>query len=74
MKSFGEIALFVRIGEFMALISFLVVMSLVVDRVPRTTFLDRQVKAILLPQRKIVSHDAPPVVVVVITLRGTIER
>ena len=64
MKALGEIYLTVRIGEFTARVPFLVVTSLAVDCILGTTFLDRHVKAILPPQRKIIFHDAPPVALV----------
>ena len=64
MKALGEIPLLVRIGEFVARVSFLVVMSLAVDCILGTTFLDRHVKAILLLQRKFVFHNAQPAALV----------
>ena len=64
MKALREIPLFVRIGDFVGRVPFLMVTSLAVDCILGTTFLDRHVKAILPPQRKIVFHDAPPVALV----------
>ena len=54
MKEFGEISLLVRIGEFMARIPFLVVMSPAVDCIFGINFLDRHFKSILSPRRKVV--------------------
>ena len=64
MKALGEIPLFVRIGEFVARVPFLVVPGLAVDCILGTTFLDRHVKAILPPQWKVILHDALPVALV----------
>ena len=64
MRALGEITLFVRIGEFLARVPFLVVTALAVDCILGTTFPDRHVKAILPPQRKVVFHHAPSVALV----------
>ena len=68
MKALGEIPVLVRICEFMARVPLLVGTSHAVDCILGTTFLDRHVKAILLPQRKVVFHKAPPVVLIGTTL------
>ena len=64
MKALGEIPFLVQILEIVARVPFLVVTSLAVDYILGTNFLDRHVKAILPPQRKVVLHDAPPVALV----------
>ena len=61
MKALGELKLHVRIGEFCARVPFSVVTNLAVDCILGTTFLDRHVKAILPPQRKVLFHHAPSV-------------
>ena len=61
VKALGELELHVRIGSFCARVPFLVVIKLTVDCMLGTTFLDRHVKAILLPQRKVLFHHAPSV-------------
>ena len=64
MKALGEISLFVRIGDFIARVPFLVVTSLAVNCILGTTLLDRYVKTILPPQQKAILHDYPPVALV----------
>ena len=61
MKAAVELALYFCIGEFVARVRFLVVTNLVVDCILGTTFLDRHVRAILSPQRKVMLHHAPPI-------------
>ena len=58
MKAPGELKLHVRIGEFCARVPFLVVTNLAVDCILGTTFLDRHMKAIPPPQRKVLFHHA----------------
>ena len=67
MKALGELKLHVRIGEFYARVPFLVVTNLAVDCILGTTFLDRHVKAILPPQRKVLFHHAPSVALTGVT-------
>lgn len=64
MKTLGEISLYVRIRDFTRRMQFLVVTSLAVDCILGTSFLNRHVKAILPPQRKVIFHDAPPVALI----------
>ena len=61
MKALGELKLHVRIGEFCARVTLLVVTNLTVDFILGTTFLDRHEKAILPRQRKVLFHHAPSV-------------
>ena len=61
MRALGEITLYVRTGEFSTKANFLVVTSLAVDCILGTTFIDLHVKALLLPQRKVLFHHAPAV-------------
>ena len=58
MKALGELKLHAQIGEFCARVPFLVVTNLAVDCILGTTFLDRHVKEILPPQRKVLFHHA----------------
>ena len=67
MKALGELKLYVRIGEFVVRVPFLVVTNLAVDCIIGTTFLDRHVKAILPPQRKVLFHHAPSVALTGVT-------
>ena len=67
MKAIGELKLHVRIGEFCARVPFLVVTNLAVDHILGTTFLDRHVKAILPPQRKVMFHHPPSVALTGVT-------
>ena len=67
MKALGELKLHVQIGAFCARVPFLVVTNLAVDCILGTMFLDRHVKAILPPQRKVLFHHAPSVALMGIT-------
>ena len=67
MKALGELKLHVRIGELCARVPFLVATNLTVDCILGTTFLDRHVKAILPPQRKVLFHHAPSVALTGVT-------
>ena len=66
--------LYVRIGEFIAHVPFLVVTNFAVDRIIATMFLDRHVKAILLPQRKEMFHHAPSEALTVVTTRSATAK
>ena len=61
MKAIFELRLYVRIGEFVAGVPFLVFTNLAVECILETAFLDRHVNAILPPQRKVLFHHAPSV-------------
>ena len=61
MKALEELKLHVRIGAFCARVPFLIVTNLAVGCILGTTFLDRHVKAILPPHRKVLFHHAPSV-------------
>ena len=67
MKAIGELKLHVQIGAFCARVPFLVVTNLAVDCILVITFLDRHVKAILPPQRKVLFHHAPSVALTGVT-------
>ena len=67
MKAPGALKLYVRIGEFVARVPFLVVTNFAVDCILGTTFLARYVKTILPPQRKVMFHHAPSVALIVVT-------
>ena len=67
MKALGELQLYVCIAEFVARVPFLVVTNLAVDFILGTTVLDRHVKAILSPQRKMMFHQAPSVALTGVT-------
>lgn len=59
MSPTGSIFLSLRTDEFRARVEFLVVASLFADVILGTTFIARQVKAILPPLQKILFHHAP---------------
>ena len=67
MKALGELRLYVRIGEFVAHVPFLVVTNFAVDCILGTTFLDRHVKAILPAQKTVLFHHAPSVALTGVT-------
>lgn len=70
MRSLGLITLFSGIGELLLRVLFLVVFSLPLDCILRTTFLDRNFKTMLPRKRKFFFHHVPSVALTGLDLRG----
>lgn len=58
MLLLGSLVLFVPLGQFQAGTQFLVVASMLVDRILATNFIDHHSRAAVVLQRKVFFHQA----------------
>ena len=64
ITTLGSLRMIVRLGQFKALVDFIVVQNMAVDLILGTSFIDKHVKAIYPRYRKVTFYNDPPVSII----------